>query len=355
MADATKALTVGLTIAIVLLLGGAMVEDFSGTGDGLRENANQTVLLDDTGTYTQIESVAGYNEVVRNSRGLAVNLTGSDDSYVQTTNSLDIASSENFSVSVWAQVDNGSESKTMTAASLNGRVVIAYNGSQGNWTAWYYDEGDRTSYRANVSAPDQPQNLTNIQVVFNTTDMRIWRNNTSGEVQDITIDQHAAQPNGTNWDGRLDELRTFNSTLNASDRGDVYNKPIFAQPGTDRTARVMFDEPNKDTQSVFFAPGVRMDVNNGTFSQGLPGQKAEVKNVQNDLAGESDYVWDTDGPRIKPLFGGELDGAPVAYITYERETALSEMQDSWISYVAVASLLPLVLVLGVILNRVRGI
>lgn len=345
MATALRAVIAGLMIVITLSLGNILVSDIADNTAGIEMPGDEVVELGATNEFTTINNGEGTDETVRNSRGYAVNLTGSDDSYVESKDGYTIAEDNTWAVSTWARVDSDASSDDMTAVSANGRVIIEYAGSRSEWSVWYYDEGNRDSYMVNVSAPNQPANFTNVIAWSNGTHLTVYRNNTQGEVVEISGDNSVDAPvSSTNWNGRLDEVRTFDSPINDSVRSEIVASPIAPQPDTNRTSRVMFDEPDKNSQSIFFT-GTRMEHSNVQFSPGLDGQV---------LSRGTDYEWNTEGPQIKPLSGGELDGAPVAYVDYTFESALHSTIEGWGDAVRIAAMIPMILIIGVIIARLRG-
>lgn len=344
MANVVRVLVVVLVIAVVLQLGSAVMGSFHESQGGIRFSQSQAVTLDATGTFTSVNDGEGYDETVVDSRGNAVNLTGADDSFVESEQAIDVASDKNWTLATWARVDNGAAIRDMTAISVNGRVIIDYNGTEGNWTAWYYDESKTNSYRVNISAPNQPQNWTHIAVVANGTHLAIYRNNTRGDVKNITTSSITSAPvDNSNWDGRLDETRTFDDALNSSQRQSLVDSPVGPQANANRTMRVMYDQPDADRQLIFFADG-RLKTSNASFSSGMDGS---------DLVAGVDYEWEVQGPKIKPLAGGKLDGAPVAYVDYDFESALIGLVQGWANAVSIAALLPVLLVFAYIVGRLR--
>lgn len=271
---------------------------------------NDPVLLDGTGQYTRIDDGEGRDETVYNSLGMAVNLSGANDSFVESSSDFEVANDSTWSVAVWARVDPEAATDTMTVVSIDGRVVVTYNGSAGNWSAWYYDDGSRNSYMLNATAPNQPGNYTHVLVHSNGTHLSLYRNNSLGERANLSADNIASAPvNSTTWNGRLEELRTFDDALNSTQRQQLVDQPLDPLVASNRTARVMFDESDASQQLIFFARP-HLDQSNVTFSNGFAGSV---------LSDPGDYEWDTIGPRIYVTAGGELDGAPVAYVSYTNE------------------------------------
>lgn len=352
MERGVQVVVAAMVLAMILLVGTTLLGDITSGEEGVRNNVGESALLGDTSTFISLGDGEGYDETVYDSRGHAINTTGANDSYVKSTQGYEIASDDTWSVSVWGHVDSGSSGETMTAVSLNGRVVINYNGSDGNWTVWYYDESSTNSYQANVSAPDQPSALVNVQVVSNGSHMTIYRNNSSGETVNVSGSNIADAPvKATNWDGRLDELRTFDDALNGSQRGALYNDGVGPLANGTRTSRVMFDEPDAGQQQIFFT-NADLEQSNVSFSEGLAGEEMTSASA---LLGQADYEWEATGPRIRPVSGGELEGAPVAYVDYEYEDALADVIGGWSGFVGMAAMVPLLAIAGLLVSRLQGV
>lgn len=353
MTNQVQAIIGTVVIVMALMLGTTVVSTITEGEEGTRIHKDEPVLLGQAGQYTKVADGSGFDPTIVNSRGYAVNLTGASDSYVESGRTYEFAEDDTWTVSVWANVDSEASSDSLSAVSANGRVVINYDGSAGNWTAWYYDEGERNSYIVNVTATNQPSNWTNVQVVNNGTHLAIYANNTLGEVEDLSVNKTVDAPTASNWNGRLDELRTFDDALNNTRRQQLVDSPIDPQKATNRTSRVMFDEPNRDTHDIFFT-NARLKTYNATSGDGLDGKVMEKKTLINDITGSTDYVWETSGPQIYVVEGGELDGAPVAYVEYDFEGALSSTVGAWSSFTSLAALIPLVIISMLIILRVRG-
>lgn len=339
-----------LIIAITLLIGGLVVSQVGTQTDGVDSGRVQTAaILGPAGETVKIDSTTGTNERVVNSRGYAVNLTGAVDSSVESSEPIAFASDETFTLSLWARVDAPSETDTMTALQAGNRVTVVYNGTDSEWVVRYYDRSARTTYRLNATAVEQPDTWANLQVWRNGTHVALYRNATRTDILNVSADDTGGSVtfNATNFDGRIEEVRTDDAALNATQRNRVFSQPVAPLRGSTKTARIMFDQPGKATQLLFYASGV-IEQSNVTFSDGLDGAVMDRKNLSNDLAGESDYVWDTDGPRITPLAGGELDGAPVAYVSYTRNVGKYGIVVGFANAMALAAVIPIVLIAGAI-------
>jgi len=323
------------------VLNGVVATD-SGGGD-----VSSAALLEGT-NWVSLGDHVGKNPTVMNSLGNAVELNGTDDSYWRSSDDVEIATDGNWTVSVWGSVNQSAENKTMTALSINGRITVNYNGSTNEWVAWYYDEADRHSYELAVNASDQPATLTNVQVVRNGDTLTLYHNNSASDSVSLANESSVSAPvESTNWDGRLDEVRTFDSALGSGDRDALVADPVAPAPDTNRTARIMFDEPGKDRQLLFFAPGSIITSNVG-YADGLPGEKMERSGAISDITGSTDYRWDVVGPMIKPVDGGQLEHAPVAYVSYTRQSNLDTFVDDWTQAISLAGVLFILLPLGAI-------
>lgn len=350
MSDGLQAV-IGATIIVMAGLAGlALVDGVFGSVQSVGDDGQvtrQAALLDGADTWVKLDDGKGTGETIYETTGYAVNLTGADDSYVQSDSGVTIATDQNWTVSGWYYVDSDAASRNMSALSLNGRVIVTYNGSANQWEAWYYDEGSSDSYTVTVpTSGNESGNFTNIQVVANGTHLTIYRNLTQGTVANISTSSLSDAPvNATNWDGRLEEVRTFDRGLDSTNRSAVFNSPIEEQPDLDPTGRIMFDQPDKSSQ-LFLYTSADITQSNVTYSSGF----AE------EIVGGGDYAWDTAGPKIRPSSGGDLDGAPVAYATYEFSTpGIGSVVDGFADMMGLVAIVPILIIGVVIISRLQGV
>lgn len=322
---------IAVIIVGMLLYSGILMMDANLQSDPLPTTETASAPLIETGQYVDIESRRGRgtDETVYNSLGKAVVIAGTDDSYVQSDGSIDFSTDANWTVSVWASkspdAPTGQQASRRAVVSLNGRLIIYHQPSLGQWSAWYYNEGSTNSYIVNVSTGGGQGALQNIQVLANGTHLKIYRNNSIGEVENITVENIEDAPvASSNWWGRLEELRTFDDALDNSQRQQLVDSPVDPLASANRTSRVMFDQAEKSTQLIFFT-SASLTQSNVTFDDGHPGSVMDGQSTLNDITGTTDYVWDPDGPRIYTVSGGELDGAPVAYVTFEFSNEFSRL------------------------------
>jgi len=337
-------------IAFVILFVGVSVlsttADVSGestttTGDSERVEVSQT--LDGSGSKYSLNDGVGENETLYDSRGFAVNLSGADDSYVQSDSNIQFERDENWTVATWAYVDSDA-SGNMTVLDLNGRVVLGYNHTATNWTLWYYDDGTTNSYQLELNAPDQRGVYTHLSVVGNDTHVSFYRNNSQSTSQNISDTSVVNAPvNSSNFDGRLEETRTFDDALNDSQRQRLIDGPIEPQPGWNRTTRIMFDEPYASKQLILFS-GASLETSNVTFSSGFAGSEVDAAN----------YSWSNDGPQVSV---DPQTNYPVVYIDYDF-TATGLTVDTLTgpvgSTIILAGLIPVILILGYVALKLGG-
>jgi len=337
---------VTLTIVVVILAVGTLaVSTVVSTGD-YNDQVQTAAELDGT-QWTRLDDTVGVNENVYDSRGFAIQLTGADNSKFSSSETFDVASDETFTASVWLQRNNDTD---MTAYTLDSNLVVGYNASRGNYTAWYYDEGDRDSYQVEVSE-QSGNNLENVVVVRDNETLTIYSNLTHGTRADLSVASTEPAPtNSTNWNGTVEELRLSDVAWNSSVRSNHYNNPIDPL-SVAQTARIMFDEPYRDYQLLFYADG-RINQNNVNFVQGLPGQELDSTEV---LLQQSDYKFRQEGPQIRAVSGGEVDGAPVAYVDYTSKGIAGVLVDDWNNAVGLAGVAIILLPLGAIIVYLYGI
>jgi len=330
-----------VVFGVALLIGVSVWSTMAGMAAQQSTNGDrvQTAQPIDGDSWYSLSNTDGVNETVLSSRGYAVNLTGASDSFVQSNSNIDIATDDNWTVATWARVDPDAASRNMTVLSVNGRLVFGYNGSSGNWTAWYYDDGSRDSYELEVTAPGAAGNWTHLTATATNDSVTLYRNNSAQDSVDLNQSSSVSSPvNSTNFDGRLEETRTFDDVLNSSERAELIASPVAPQRGLNRTSRIMYDEPYANQQLILFS-GASLEQSNVTFADGFDGRKLS----------ESEYEWNTVGPRLKVTAA-----LPVAYVDYTIRslgpgTVVPELNNA----LGFAALLPLLLIIGLMLTYLR--
>lgn len=356
MPDRVGAVVSIIVIGALLLVGTAIVAPISDVTNSAEdaELRDDNVLLNGTDEVS-VGPIDAYGEdpTARTSRGFAVNLTGANDSFVESRAGFDVAADDNWTVSVWGRVDPGAGSNNMTLLQVGGDLSIVYNGSEGNYSAWYYESGSRNSYRVNVSAPNQPANFTNVQVSSDGTNVSIYRNGTLGDRKNVStaLNTAPAPVNNSNWDGRVEEIRTFDNNLTASERDEIVNSPIKEQSDNNRTARVMFDQTRGSSVADVFFTNTVMELNNASNSPGFEGQVLD----ESDAFTTRDYVFSTDGPTLKPESGSPIDGQPVVYVEYQFKEHTFQITDRIADAFVVGSIIVIVLGASLIMGAVREI
>ena len=238
---------------------------------------------------------------VNQSLGHAARLDGTRDSYV--SGSSDVELEGNWTVSTYVRVDN--LSRTQTVVSVGSEQMILYNGSTNEYVGVWYDQSSGDTYAVREVA-NTPGNLTHVALVRNQSQpeaISLYEDNSDiATTSTATATTFAAG----NLDGDLDETRTFNRSLNSSQRQQLIDRPTAPLPGTNRTSRVMFDSYSASPSSypMFFVAG---DVTASNV-QRVDGLDAEAT-----TAG-TDYT--RSGRTISVVDGGSLDGAPALYASY---------------------------------------
>lgn len=301
-------------LAIILLLGvaliGGIVDGVGGQTDPISKTASPDPIVGESVEFADTRGQAEITEVygVRDSRGYAVSLTGASDSYVQTNADVTLASDATWTIGTWARADPGAVNETITALSADGELLLQYNGTSDQWVAWYYDTAARDSYRVTVAATD-PTAYTWVGARHNGTHLTIYRNGTEGGTvaTDGGSDFAPIEVNSTNWDGELDETRAVDDALTQSQIDSHVADPIAPLPGTNRTARVMYDAGAGTSTPIYFT-GTSMTLSNASWTTGLPGHS---------LTDGVDYELDAGDGTITALADGRIDGAPVVFVEFE--------------------------------------
>lgn len=334
-------------VFVALFLGIAVFNEIAGSPNGEFVKTETNLETAGTGNFVAVstDGLSGDNQTVYNSRGNAVYLKGTNDSYVQSDNSFTLASDDTWTVSTQARVANAAKNTYMTAVSANGRVMIQYDGSNDRWSVYYFDDGSADSYRANVSAPNQPGNFSLVTATHNGTHLTVWRNTTKGDVVNTSTDGDIASVgvSSQNWVGTIEETRTFDDSWNASLQSQLNTSPIDPIVAN-RTARLMYDRGSGSTVLLFWAP-TDATLSNGTWVDGLPGETMDRKSGSFDPVGKNDYRWKNDGPEILVVEGGRLEDAPVAWVDYTKKELSTTWSEALINWIGLAGLVPVVMLL----------
>lgn len=321
-------LTIVIVAAIAMVANGVLLQ-LDDTTSGIQEDREEAIGLDGSDLIT-IDDGAGTDETVRDSRGLALNFDGTNKSYVKSDTTVGIASDKNWTVAQPVlTVDNTSYTQTFLAVGDPNLLLQYVNNSTGTdqWSAVYITSTD--SYRINVSAPEPASNgSAHVVVTRNQSNLTIYRNATQGESVNISSENALSGDltDDSNCNCTLDETRTFDDVLNSSQRKELRDSPVMPLTGTNRTARLMYDEGNLTDTEVFIfhsaASGKRGP--NTTYVDGFEGHELTPDDA---LIGQADYAWDTTGPKIRPV--NEYVGAPVFYVEYSFEGATAAIRQSW--------------------------
>lgn len=347
-----------VVFSVTLLLGLTITGSVAEGLDDTKDPFNTTSSPDpETGTAVSFEDTSGSATIlevfqVRDTTNTSINLTGADDSFMESQAAFEVSTDDTWSVCTWASVAPGAESDNMTAISANGRVLIQYDGSTSNWSIWHFDDGSSQSWRANVSAPNQPGNFSHICGIHNGTHLTAFRNTTEGDSVSTETNDSIADVNvdSGNWNGRIDETRLFDQALNSSQRSALHDYGVRPLPNATRTARITYDEGSGSTTEIYFAD-TRADLSNITWDDGLTGSVLEEG---------TDYEMSTSAGTITALSGGLIDGAPVVWIDYRYEprnavgNVAEAIRPAFGLFATAALAIPAVVVLGMLVSGLIG-
>jgi hypothetical protein len=352
--QAVGALVALIAIMVTFLIGTAVFGGVASvsTGGGLQAKiASPLVEVGDAVSFQDVSYFAG--EVVgitqvNDSTGRALQLRGAPDSTYQSSGDIQFASDETWTVEVHTAWNQSFRTTNGTVYSLDGRVLLQYDNASQQWIGWYYDESTTSSHRVEIPATSQPGSLQAVHLVANGSHFAIYRNNTRGEVENLSV-AGSEDPllNASNWAGRQDELTGFDDALNASQRQHTIDNPVLPLNGANRTFRVMFDEGGSSLPVYFTAQS--LSLSNTSFRTGVPGTV---------LSRGADYAVDAAEGTITALAGGRLDTAPTVFVSYDLQPnqAAKKLTDDIANSFELFAILPVaivgLLVMGAI-NRLQ--
>lgn len=186
------------------------------------------------------------------------------------------------------------------AAVENESIMLQYDA--GSWLAYY--NNSTADGKATIDAPS-PHGMTFVCGRWNGTQLQIYRNGTAGSPSTLSATTTSRNVS-TEWYGRLDEVRVYNSSLTASQVQSYADHPILPVQGVTPDGRYMFDEGSGGTTHVYFAD-TTANVVGASWVDGLR-DESYTRGVEYELRGEPFS--------IKVIQGSRLDGAPVLYVEY---------------------------------------
>lgn len=346
-----RSVILALVISVVLLAGIAIVDPLSDTVDTV-EVENDSVGLGDAGETIELEEFGSAgDETVRNSLGNALVFTGADDSYLSADDEVGLNLSANWTISQGAWVDAGATGEEMTLLTLgNGDLHLRYaqDGATSVWQVWIYLPPDDT-YVANVTATDVT-NASVIQVRRSGDSLTIWENNSAGDTVDLSASNEAPVnlSAASNFDGRLDETRIYQSALDSSDRQALVDstiEPVDPEP----IARIMYDEMDGSTVAIYFA-STDASASNVSLGSGFAGAIMDSSG----LLSSGDYEWRTNTPALTVVEDARLDGHPNAWVSYDWDRS-GGVVTGLANAISFASLLPILLIVGAIMTIVLAL
>jgi hypothetical protein len=250
-----------------------------------------------------VVSLQGSDEVnsVADSTGRAAELSGGSVDISGGLGVVDDADG-NWTFGTYAAVDNTSQSATLW--SIDDNYVIGYSPSNGGqYFLWYYNESSANSYATTVAA-GSPGSLSTVMVERDGDTLTLF--NESDASTTITVnpssETSAALPASDNLDGRLDETRTWDRPLTATERSNYRSDGIQPVAVANRSARVLFDTTGGDVAVEFRGSSgtLRGAASRGTGLAGTTmtrGTDFALQRVDGDLA-------------VVPLSGGDLENQP---------------------------------------------
>ncbi len=340
-----------VVVAIVLVIGMLIVAEAGTVID--TEEIDQTVLLDDAGTFVELQSYgSGSGETVLNSRGNGARFTGANDSYIAPREDIGINVSANWTVSQGVRVNSSSTGDEMIFLSLaNGDVLLRYDGPNNQWQGYVYRPPSDT-YTINVSASD-PTNNTVVALERAGDTLTIYENNSAGDSEDLSqSNTTTVNPDAGNLNGTLDETHVYQSAIGSSGRQALVDDPVHPL-SVEPIGRLMYDEFTGDANDirVYFASG-NAEASNVSLVGGFAGETMD----EDTLLTSGDYDWDSTGPKIAPVSGARLDGHPVAFVEYDYDRG-----GGYLNKVAgafdLAAVLPVALVAALVfgvISRIRS-
>jgi len=309
-ADAQPGLLKRVTVgAVTLAVGLVILSQIVGVGIGGLGSLDGSIRVGSDG----VVPLPNNDDVtsVQDSTGRAADLSGGE---VAITGGLGVRDDPDsrWTFATYSSVDDTSRASVLW--SLGQSYVIAFTPANGGeYVGWFYNETTTNSYTVSVSAQN-PGSLSPLLLERDGTTLTLY--NEGGSSSSVTItptgDSSAPLPTSNNLEGKLEETRTWDRPLSASERQTYRSDGIEPVAVENRSARLLFDTTGNDVAIEFRSASGELK---GAASRGdglvgsamARGTDFEIVRVNGDDA-------------VKPLAGGELADQPRIAITTPRTT-----------------------------------
>jgi len=293
---AVLAIVLAIAAVVLSLFLGAVAD--TGTGGAATASTQDDLLV--SGGDVTLSGTNVTDPTVKQSLNDSAQLDGSG----AITGDLGADVAADRTVSTWARIDNTSGVRQVV--SVDSRTILVYNGTSSEWACWSYDDASSETHRVAVTAAS-PGAFTNLQCERAGGSLTLRVNDTSTasvatDSANATTQTLQTEP----LDGQIDETRTFNGTLSASEQSALYASPTAPLESAPRHSRVLYDSYGSlDSIPVYIAGGT-LDGTAAAKAAGLEGQAA-VEGTD----------WSLSGDVIDLLAGGVLEGAPVVFVAWQ--------------------------------------
>ena len=297
--DEVAKLAIGVTIVGVLL------PVFFGLGSGGLGADAATITATGAGTTTTLDPTDERpdNLQVRATRGNAIQLEGSAVTSTTTDNVTD--GSWTLCAVGRLAADADIDATYTLAAADNGTALLLY--ANETWVAYYQNASTGDTAKATLTASSPQSSLTPVCGRYDdaTGELVVMADGTvsAPDTADATTDSRSV---AHDWHGTIDELRAFDEAVGNSTLTAYASDPIQPFPSTQRTARMMFDEGDGTTTTVYFA-AEDASIGSASWTDGVAGPG---------LSEGTDYDLAVDPLEITILAGSYVVGAPVVFVSW---------------------------------------
>jgi len=292
-------LVIGATIAV------ALIPAFFSLGGGI-DASSATVSDTGAGATTTLDSSISEQPDGLQVRATRENALQLDESAV-TSNATDNVSDGSWTLCAVGQLssDANTDATYALAAADNGTALLLF--SNQTWVAYYQNDSTGETAKATLSAANPQSSLTPVCGRFDdaTDELVVMADGTvsAPDTADATTDSRSV---AHDWRGTIDEIRAFDEPVANATLTAYASDPIQPFPGTQRAARMLFDEGSGSTTTVYFA-GEDASIGTATWTDGVSGPG---------LSAGTDYSITVDPLAITILSGGYVEGAPVVFVSW---------------------------------------
>jgi len=294
LADATEKISVAL---IMLLLVSSVL---SAVAAGFINTQTTSATVPADNEFSSVSETPSFENLsVAATSGQALRLDGG---YVPAPADVTIDDNNGGTLMATAALDSGAnQSAAYHVAGADGDLVLRFD--DGQWLAIYANQTTTTASAPASSATD----YTTLSARWDgaSDELTLFVDGSAANTTSIGTTEQRQVAN--NLDGRIEEVRIFDSALGNSPITTYHGDPINSLNGQTHETRLLFDE-GEGSSTLAFYQGAQADI---------VGPHSWTTGVEQGQTPQAGTDFEVSGNSIRVVSGGYLDGQPKLYLSFE--------------------------------------